>query len=162
MGKYSHLKGKLDNYQHESEYQKRIDEEKLEIHTLRPGELAERLVKLRVNKGELGGQLSEVNMKLEAINQILINWLESEAITSLKTEDGTTLYIRDEPYCSIEDQRKLYAWIKKTKHTELVGVRWQTLNALVKEQLTSKTKMGQIPPGVKVFIKSSIGARKAS
>ncbi len=113
-------------------------------------------VELRSKKRDLEADVRYLNLRLEALSRVLLERLEDDGITSFKTPAEVTLFIRDEPYASIEDRGRLFAWIKKTRHVELLGIQWQTLNALMKEYLTDGKK---IPPGVKLFLKSNISAR---
>jgi hypothetical protein len=144
----------------DDEYQKKI-QKTVDYYTRgkKPktlSQLGKIFVELRAKKRDLEADVSYLTLRMEALSRVLLERFEDDGITSFKTPADVTLFIRDEPYASIEDRAKIFAWIKKYRHVELLGIQWQTLNALMKEYLTDGKK---IPPGVKLFLKSNILAR---
>lgn len=144
----------------DDEYQKKI-QKTIDYYTKgkKPKTLSQLgaiFVELRSKKRDLEADVKYLNLRMEALSQVLLARFEDDGITSFKTPSEVTLFIRDEPYASIEDRAQIFAWIKKYKHVELLGIQWQTLNALMKEYLLAGKK---IPPGVKLFLKSNISAR---
>jgi hypothetical protein len=113
-------------------------------------------IELRAKKRDLEADAKYVNLRMEALSRVMLDRFEDDGITSFKTPADVTLFIRDEPYASIEDRPKVIQWIKDNDHAELLGIQWQTFNALMKEFLLDGKK---IPPGVKLYLKSNISAR---
>jgi hypothetical protein len=156
MGKYSNLKGKLVKFEVEPEWQQKIDQLKPDMMKLKNADLGELFSGLKDRKSELEGQIRELNTQLEAISQVLIERMETDAIQNFKTSDGTTIFIKDEPYTSTSDKQALFQWIRDTEQEDLFSVHYQTLSAIVKERLESGE---ELPPGVAVYMKSSIQRR---
>ncbi len=121
--------------------------------------MAAELIKLRAEKAAIAEREKEVNVKIEAHHQMLVEWLEGAGLTQFKTDDGYTIFIKDEPYSSIEDEKQFLTWIRESGQEELLSVHYQTLNSIAKDHLTAGKPT---PPGLKVFIKTGINVRKAS
>ncbi len=164
MSKWIQFRNKLERLlpgaSGNEEYQKKI-QQTIDYYTKGKAlktlnQLGKIYVELRAKKRDLEADVSYLTLRMEALSRVLLTRLEDDGITSFKTPADVTLYIRDEPYASIEDRGKVLRWIKENNHTELLGIQWQTFNALMKEYLTDGKK---IPPGVKLFLKSNISAR---
>jgi hypothetical protein len=155
-GKWSKLKGKIPKFEIDSSWQEKVDESKKAYIGLDSTELTREFARRRAMKKTLEGHISLENTELEAISQILIKDLEGSEIQKIGLTTGETGYIQDEPYSSVEDKKKLMAWIKKSKLTDILTVHWQTLNGIVKERLGEGKPL---PPGVKAFLKTSFRLR---
>lgn len=164
MSKWTQFRRKLERLlpgaSGDDEYQKKI-RQTVDYYTKGKApktlsQLGKIYVELRGKKRDLEADVKYLNLRMEALSRVLLTRLEDDGITSFKTPADVTLFIRDEPYAAIEDRSKILRWIKENDHTELLGIQWQTLNALMKEYLLAGKK---IPPGVKLFLKSNISAR---
>ena len=157
MGKYTKLKETLPALVQEKSYQQKVDVEKAKIQDKSIGQLTALHVKHYDKKKAFEAKIKEENLQLEAIRQLIVTWMEGEGVSNYKT-DEVTIFLVDEPYTSVKDEDVLRAWIKKHKHPELIGVKWQTLNAVVKEMLIGGKGM---PDGIEVFIKTKVSRKKA-
>jgi hypothetical protein len=156
LGKYSHLKDKLDPFQPDATYQAKVDTEKAIYVGLNAAELARRFAAVRNAKKSLEDAISDCNVQLEALSQLLVNDLESSAIQKIQLDTGETAYIQSEPYSSVEDKSKFMAWVKKKKLSGMLSMPYQSMNALVKELLVQGKPA---PDGIKCFLKTSIRLR---
>jgi hypothetical protein len=157
MGKWSAMKGQLVRFTQPVEWQQKIDKQKQELQELSLKQLCEHMVATRAQKDQLNSALEDLNTELEALNQLMLEELETEGLTSIKTEQGT-FYIQDEPYASVQSKTELIAWVKETGQEELLSLNYMTLSSLTKGRLEA----GENPPrGVNVFLKSTIRTRKA-
>lgn len=155
MGKYSKYKDTMVKFQQEPSWQQEIDALKPEILKLKNAEISEYFSGLKDEKAELEKQIKEINTKLEACSQILVERLEEDGITSFKTDLGT-FYIKDEPYSSVSDRPAFYSWVRENKLEDLFTIHYQTMSGMVKERLENGE---ELPPGISVFMKSSIQRR---
>lgn len=108
-------------------------------------------------KDQIESRLKAVNTKREALNQLLLAILEDAGDTKISNAYGT-FYIQDEPYTRVEDKRQYLAWIHEEQMEELLAVPWQSTNAQTKDRLQ---KGKNPPPGLKIFIKSTVRRRNA-
>lgn len=109
------------------------------------------------SKDEIEAQLKACNTRREALNQLLLADLEDEGSTTIKNTYGT-FFIQDEPYSKVEDKVAYLAWIKDQGLDALLNVPWQSTNAQAKDALQ---KGENPPPGLKIFIKSTVRRRNA-
>lgn len=152
------LKGKrLPALPVEPEWRDKVNEEKLEYEDLKLDVLVRELNNFRDRKSAHEDKIDKLNVTIEALNQLVLDRMEEQNLDSV-TVHGTVFYQHIEPYASMQDRALLFAYIKKTKQVSLLTVQWQTLNALVKELLIDGKPA---PPGVKVFLKTTIGRREA-
>lgn len=158
-GKWSKLKDKLPKFEIDSSWQEKVNEAKEKYVALNVTELTREFARHRTMKKKLEAEVSLQNTELEAISQLGIRELEGSEIQKITLDTGETGYIQDEPYSSVEDKKKLMAWIKRSKLTDLLTVHWQTLNGMVKERLGEGKPL---PPGVKAFMKTSFRLRGGS
>jgi len=87
MGKYSSFKGQLTTYSGEAKYQDRVNEKKAEIlneissqgKKLSPANLGSYLVRAKLEKARLDAEVKAQNLIIEAMNQALVEMLESDA-----------------------------------------------------------------------------------
>jgi hypothetical protein len=159
MGQYSGLKEKYGAPPiADQTWQDKVNTERTNLeYATNPQLLTAEYRKLRAEKEEHEEKIKKLNIKIAAHEQSLVSWLEDANLTQFKTDDGTTVFIKDTPYSTVEDRDKFITWIKETGLESLLSVHYQTMNGLVTERLTN----GQpVPPGIRAFIKSSINMRK--
>lgn len=151
-GKYRHLRGKLPAFENPPAWEEKVSEAKQNYLKLDTTELGREFANFKVQKSNLEANIKSINTELEALSQLLVERLETGDLEAIELANGIKVGIRDEPYTSIDDQKKFYAWIKKTRQTNLLKINFQTLNAMVKDMIISGKKN---PPGTKVFMKTS-------
>jgi hypothetical protein len=154
MGKWSKFKDTLRQYVPEGDWQSKVDEVKLTFQGMDHVYLAKELLVQRHKKREAEAEVKAANVKIEACQQLLIDYMEAGEVEQIRLTDGPVLSIKMEPYCSVKDKPKLNDWVKRSKLTNLFQLNWQTLNGMVKELLIEGKK---VPPGVEVFMKKSLG-----
>lgn len=156
MGKYTHLKDKIEAFQLEPKYAEKVQEQKFSYEGFSLLRLGQEYQALRKRKDELAEEEKRLNLEIEAVSQLVLAKFEADDLTKASIEGIGTLSCKDEPYAGVEDKEKLMAWILNG-HAELLMVSWQQLNSQVKEALIEGE---ELPPGVKVFMKSSLTLRK--
>jgi len=163
-GKYSALKGSITKFSVELEYQEKVNAKKEEVK----GELSAKglsptasnlgliLVQARQQKDALEDLVKAQNLVIEAMNQELVDLLESLDFTSLKLGSGVSISIKDDVYCSVRDKHAFHAWIREQGLEDLFSVHYQTMSSMVKEALLEGK---ETPPGVDPYFKQSIMVR---
>jgi hypothetical protein len=121
-------------------------------------QLAQAYLKLRGDKERLEKTAKTINKTVEAINRILVGMLEADGASSVRLQNGGGVDLEDAPYCTVEDTATFMAWIKEQGMEDMLVLQWQTMNATVKTRLEAGLEP---PPGVKVYLKSSVKRRKA-
>jgi hypothetical protein len=162
MGKYSTLRGKIPAFQEESSYQEKVNDEKLLILGSANDEdanvtrLASLFVAAKQTKDAYEDKISELNVRLEALSQMIVEHLEGEQIQKVELASGALIYLQDTPYPIVKDRDAVLDWIKKQKMQSLLTVHFQTLKAMTSERLvTGKPCI----PGTEVFLKTQARVR---
>lgn len=106
-------------------------------------------------KDLIEARLKAINTRREALNQLILDILELDGDTKISNAYGT-FFIQDEPYTRVEDKRNYLSWIREQGLEDLLTVPWQSTNAQTKDRLL---KGENPPPGLKVFIKSTVRRR---
>lgn len=159
MGKYDAFKSKLPKFQQEPSFQEAVEAVKLQYQALSAAELAKTFSLERRRKKDFEEQLTDLNVGLEALSQLLVENFEAQGLAKLQLASGETAYQQSEPYSSIIDQSALMKWVRKEKLQALLTLQWQTINALNKERLVA----GKPPlPGTQVFLKTSVRLRNGT
>lgn len=78
---------------------------------------------------------SELNLNIEAIQQLLIETYETEDVSSLKTVDGHSVRVQHEPHATVMDRDRFREWCVKNGLERSLALAWQTTNSIVKERL---------------------------
>lgn len=159
MGKWSKLKDTLVKFVQPDTWQNKIDKVKKEEYAkLGKMELCKEFLRIDTEKEKLKDQLSDLNTREEALNQLMVDFLETEGDSSVRNIYGT-FFIKDDPYCSVTDKTLFNNWVKGEGMEDLFSVNYQTTAGLTKARLEA----GQnVPPGITVFMKTSIGHRKST
>jgi hypothetical protein len=159
--KWSKLRSTIPAFENESTYQQKIDKAKISmlgenVEDANINRLAALFAQRKQEKDQLEAQTYNLNVELEALSQLLVDRLETESQQSVSLSSGATIFLSDAPYPSIEDEKVFYDWLHKNKMDELLSLNHQTLKGMVTERLQS----GQpLPPGTKVFLKTSARVR---
>lgn len=163
MGKWTALKSKYPKAPIDGFYQAKIEAIKdafeKEGVTLTDLALKDRYVDLRRAKRRLEEGLAQVNAEITACEQLFLDRFESRGETKQTFEDGTTLYLRDEPSFKVGDPAAFYEWVKNVDHEQEypLTVHPMTLAARLKDRVEAGDSL---PPGVEIgFVKTSLGAR---
>jgi hypothetical protein len=157
MGKYTKLRGKLPAFPVDKTWQEKINAFKQKFLGTRSAENANaRMLSLQFatrekKKDDLEAAIKKLNVEIEALSQMIVESLEGEQFQQIDLSSGESISIKDTPYSSVIDRKKLFAWIKETHSADLLSVNTQTLNGLNNDRLLA----GQpAVPGTKVFMKT--------
>lgn len=93
-----------------------------------------------------------VNLRLEALDQILVDNLEGEDESKIVNSLGTFSLV-DSPYPKVADKPAFLGWVRETDQEEILSVNYQTMAAIVKAKIE---KGEELPAGVEVFIKTTV------
>lgn len=120
---------------------------------------------LRAVKDQIEECLSGYVLELEAINQLLIDRMQDQGLSSLKLKVGGQFIITDKPQVSTEDKSKVREWFKANGLEEMLSVHPSTLGAFVsgilEDPIDSATgEPKPIPEGIKVYMRTSLSRRK--
>lgn len=102
-------------------------------------------------------QLSQEQLELEAITQLMTTQFEEEGMTRVVLHDGASVGVREEPHATVVDKIALRKWAIKHKLENELTLPWPTVNSLSKELLLA----GQPEPdGVKLYPRTVVELRK--
>ncbi len=163
-GKYSHLKDSLTRFQSEPEYQERVNKKKDEIKQTLKDEgqvvtvktLGLVYIKARIEKDRLEELVKAQNLIIEAMQQELVDLLESQDFTSLKLDNGVSISIKDDVYVTVKDKSTFHQWVRDNELEDLFSVNYQTMSSMVKNKLIDGE---ELPPGIDTYFKQSIMMR---
>lgn len=177
-GKYSHITPHLPKFVgNDAGYQAKVQETKqliLEaegVTWLPASRLTQDYVALRDEVDMIKAQLSDANLRLEAVSQMLQNQFEVEGVGSLTVSGVGNVRLQTEPYAQVKDKEVFRQWCintcslcgtHKDKHADAdhrpmtlessLALPWQTTNSTVKELLLA----GQPEPdGIECFQKTT-------
>jgi len=120
---------------------------------LQASALARQYVEARLEKDRIKEDLADVNLRLEAISQLMTDQFEVEGTSSLKLESGHSVSIFLQPYASVMDKDAFREWCVSQQLDRQMVLPWQTLNKLTNDMLLAGEPE---PPGVKIFAKAEI------
>jgi len=120
-------------------------------------QLADAYAVLRRAKAELEEREKEINLWLEALNQLGCDAYETDDISSLTLGDGSSVRSQPEVYAGVEDKERFRLWCIKNGYEKELSMQWATMNMLTKKRLEA----GQPEPdGVKAWVKTKFVFQK--
>jgi hypothetical protein len=156
MGKYS---GVIDSLPRmlgsEPKYQQKVQAVKDAIAAdpdfkLHATWLAKEYAGLRDEKEQAEAVVKDVNLRLEAVSQLLFDQFEVEGVSSLVV-DGRSVAARLVPYASIEDHEAFRQWcLTDADLARKMALPWATTNKIASDLLLAGE---ELPPGVTIFAK---------
>lgn len=165
MGKYTHLRHKVPAYDQSEEakgmeaWYGKVNAWRLEFLGTTDGEhanpafLAAEYAKRDRLKKDLEEQISSLNIELEALSKLGVECMETGGMEKIDLSIGGKVGIKDTPYTSVNDRKKIFEWIKKNKMTEILTVNYQTLSGMNNERLLAGKAL---IPGTKIFMKTKL------
>ena len=158
--KYAKILPKLPRLEEEPKYQARIDIAKEEFQGLiiTLPELATTYAQLRGVKKEIESKLSGVNLRLEALKQLIVVIFEEQGTSAIRLVSGLTLSHQPEPHAVVKDREVFRLWCIDQKLEHLLMLLWQTTNSLTKEHLL---KGEPEPDGVKAWLRDKLVLRSS-
>lgn len=116
--------------------------------------LAQEYAGIRDEKEQIQVALSECNLRLEAVTQMMAEQFEVEGLSMLKTDTGRRISIYLEPYAQVADKAAFYDWCMADQDLRRkMALPWASTNALTKERLLAGEPE---PPGVTIFAKTTV------
>jgi len=159
-GKYAKVTQKLTRvFDVEPDYQEKVDACKRELaegvgFEMSSAWLAQEYAATRDEKDAAEKVLSDVNLHLEALKQMIVERFDADGIDKLRTTDGQTVTVGVEPHAVIADPETFKEWCRRDPDLRnKMVLPFPTTNALVKERLLA----GQPePPGITTWARSKL------
>ncbi len=158
-GKYAHLVDRLPKLvPADAKYQDKIEAIKKEVllehgHTWLPAStLAKDYTDIRIEIDVIEDMLSKVNLRLEAITQMMINQFEVEDVSSLRIT-GATIRTQIEPYATVKDKVAFRKWCVENGLEDSLTLPWPSTNSITKQRLLEGLPE---PDGIEAFQKTKV------
>jgi len=139
-------------------YQERVDLAMDDYAGQTSPQLVAAYIDLRREKDALEEAERAVNLKLEALTQLIVLSFESHGVSSLTLDSGETVRVQPEPYAQIEDRDLFRAWCMANGLERSLALPWTTANAITKERLLNGDTE---PPGVRAYLRNKIVLRRS-
>lgn len=137
-------KGEPSFLQKVEEHKREVKEQHPDI--LKPSSLAAEYASLKDEKDVLEAQESDLNVRMEAIKQLLIDQMEAEDVTGVRLDGGILVSIYPEPEPQVTDKEAYRVWCDADPDLRLKMQLWPTTTAsIVKERLLAGEGL---PPGL--------------
>ena len=139
-------------------FQDKVDRRKGELAgPWKPGALAVEYRAVRRAREELDARVSEINVEIAALEQLIWSSFEDEGISSVRLENGDSVSVQPEPVASVKDHDALRSWAIANGHERQLQLPWVTVNAVAKQRLLD----GEPPPdGVELAVRNKTVLRK--
>lgn len=162
MGKWDKFKGKFPRRPvGDDSFVARVAELRAFYAKYPIAQLADEFVELQGYKDEHEEAISQLNVKLEAVAQVLHDQLEAQDLSQAMTSHGQKLGIKTDIYPSITDPEAFERHLRDNPDLQyLKKVHPASLGAFVRD-LLERGKDGELPPGISIFFKSTVGVRKS-
>jgi hypothetical protein len=157
VGKYSSIASSFAPKPESSAFQVRVDDAKSRIQASSQIDLAHQLLEVRDEKDAAKEKLSEINVRLVAIEQYLADAFEQVGVTGIKLDTGESISTQVKPWSRVEDKRAFRAWCIDNGYEESLTLPWQTTNSLVSDRLVEGLPE---PDGIATFKQTTIVVRK--
>lgn len=164
-GKYDAVIGKLANLPVEDQsYQAKVQavKDSLQKFPTSPSSLGREYARLRAEHERVEKETYEINLRIEAVSQLLIETNEAENAewgaygapdTTLRLVNGDSIRVQKEPIGQVTDKEAFRQWCLANGYANQLQLWPSTMNALVKERLL----VGQPEPdGTEVFVKTKL------
>ena len=155
-GKYDHVIASLPRMLGENpEYQTKVNAVKDAMrvdpdYRMHASFLAREYAAIRAEKKNVEAALSEINLRLEAISQLMFDQYEIEGVTSMDV-DGRSVACRLVPYAKTEDKEVFRLWcLDDADLARKMTLPWQTVNKITGDMLANGE---ELPPGITIYAK---------
>lgn len=154
-GKYAHVINALPRLLGaEPAYQQKVEAVK-EAMKKEPGflhrasDLVHKYVMLRIEKEQIEAASYDVNLRTEAVKQLMAEQFEVESVSTMKTSEGISVSTHLEPYARVENAALLQEWaLADPDLRRKLALPWMTVNGITKERLLAGEPE---PPGVSIY-----------
>lgn len=142
----------------EPTYQERVEARKRELLDgglpRQAAALAREYALLREERERLEAEASALNLRLEAVSQLMADQFEAEGTAALTLDGGRRVSVYLEPYAQVTDREAFRRWCMEDPDlVRAMALPWQTTNAMTKAMLL---RGDPEPPGVTCFAKTKI------
>jgi hypothetical protein len=160
-GKYDHITPNLPKLAEEDVgYQDKVNAVRESILADGPKtsiSLTAMYVVIREEKEALEDQLSELQLRLKAYEQLIIDQFEQDGAYSIKLDTGVSVSVQVEPYAQVRDRDAFRLWCIANGLERSLALPWQTTNSLTKERLLAGDPE---PDGVQAVVRNKIVLRR--
>ena len=160
MGKYSKIIGDLPKAppgmfgdEEGGKYQDRVDTAKGPFQGKTTAELAALVHELRAEKEAAKEIVSEIGVRLAAVEQMIVDSYEAEGITTIKLEGIGSVRTQSEPHAVTRDKEACRIWCLNNGYQNEMVLPWGTINAITKERLLEGEPE---PDGVSVYVRTKV------
>ena len=157
MGKYSAITSRFAPKPESSAFQDRVDQAKNAIKATSQVDLANQLLAVRAEKDAAKETLSEINVRLIAIEQYLVDAFEQVGVTGIKLDSGESISTQIKPWARVQDKRAFRQWCVDNGYEDALALPWQTTNSLVSDRLVEGLPE---PDGIETFKQTTVVVRK--
>jgi hypothetical protein len=157
MGKYTGVADALPSKPESSTFQERVDIAKGQVQADDQVGVANLLLNIRAERDAAKERLSEINVRLVAVEQMLIDGFESVGVTGIKLNSGESISTQIKPWSRVEDKQAYRNWCVENGYEEALCLPWQTTNAITSERLVEGLPE---PTGVRTFKQTIVVVRK--
>lgn len=119
--------------------------------------LAAEYAALRREQTAIMAMLSDCNLRLEAVTEIMCEQFEVESATSISLEHGVNVNVQAQPHTVVTDKEAFRVWCITDGLSRLMTLPWGTANKLVKAMLLEGKKE---PDGVQAFFRNKVVFKK--
>jgi hypothetical protein len=113
--------------------------------------LAREFCAIRAEKDAATKVLSEINLRLEAVSQMMADQYEVEGVSTIRI-DGRPVSTRLEPWAKVIDRELFREWCERDPDLRrLMSLPWMTVNKITKDRLIEGEPE---PPGVTIFART--------
>lgn len=123
-----------------------------------PAELAKLYANLRRQKDLHEEREKEINLRLEAVSQLLTESYEASNIHVVGLKDGASVSLQVEPHAVVKDKEAFRLWCIAQGLERSLALPWQTTNSLTKEHLLAGEPE---PDGVEAHSRAKLVLRNA-
>jgi len=138
-----------------AKYQWKVDQEKekIPIEMRTPAALAEYYATLKTEKKNFDEKKYELNLKLEAVAQMLALVYEGEGISSQTLRGVGAVRTQSEPYAHVADKEEYRQWCVENGFEQQMTLPWTTTNKTLKDLLLEG---GTPPPGIEAYFRTTV------
>ena len=157
MGKYTNIASHFAPKPEEGSYQAEVAAVKRTITNFEAADLAKRIVEIRAEKSAAKDCLDEINLRLNAHEQVLTDTFEESGITQVRLETGETISTQIKPYARVVDRLAFRQWCVEAGFEEALALPWPTTNSLVADRLLDGLPE---PAGIETFKQTTVVLRR--
>lgn len=159
--KWAHLRGKYPAKPAEASFEERVAARTAGYVDYSIPSLADEFVDLKQWKSGVEEQVEELNVVLEALQRVLLEKLEAQGLSSAETSSGQKLNTKVEVYPHVVDGEAFSGYLKANPDLDYIRKPHPASLAAYVRGLLEEGKDSEVPPGVSVYLKTTVGVKKA-